>query len=89
MKREDFHYAVSALLLGAILLAGLLGYLQSQYDLRKFVPHRYFAYATLGLTALHVYLNGGKMWRYFRRKFKIKHLFVNKISRRYPPRNDI
>ena len=69
MKSEDFNYVISILLLLAIMITGILGYLQSQFDLRKFVPHRYFAYITLSLAALHVYLNGGKIWRYFRRKF--------------------
>jgi hypothetical protein len=42
----------------------------AQLDLRKFVPHIYFAYITLGLAGVHVFLNAGKIWRYIRRKFK-------------------
>ncbi len=67
MKREDINVIISILLIFAICITGILGYLQSQFEFRKFVPHRYFAYATLGLTALHVYLNWGKLWRGLRR----------------------
>ena len=72
MKREDISYTVSFLLLLSACITGITGYIQSQLDLRKFVPHRYFAYFTLGLAAVHVYLNAGKVWRYIRRKFKRK-----------------
>jgi hypothetical protein len=72
MKREDISYAVSILLLLSACITGITGYIQSQLDLRKFVPHRYFAYVTLGLAAVHVYLNAGKVWRYIRRKLKRK-----------------
>jgi hypothetical protein len=70
MKREDIKYIVSILLCFSICLTGVLGYIQSELELRKFTPHRYFAYATLSLAAVHVTLNGGRIWRYFNRKFK-------------------
>lgn len=70
MKRTDINYIVVVLLLFSIIITGLLGYIQSQLELRKFVPHRYFAYTTLCLTAVHIYLNAGKVWRYLIRKFK-------------------
>ena len=41
-------------------------YVQAELELRKFVPHRYLAYATLILVAIHVYLNGGRLLRYLR-----------------------
>lgn len=68
MKREDIKNIVSILLLISICITGVLGYIQSELELRKFVPHRYFAYATLSLAAVHVILNGGRIWRYLRRK---------------------
>jgi len=70
MKRQDINYAVSFLLLLAVCITGITGYIQSQLELRRFVPHRYFAYITLGLVAVHVYFNVGKLWQYIRRKFK-------------------
>ncbi|MEE9371045.1 MAG: hypothetical protein V3W45_06200 [Sedimentisphaerales bacterium] len=70
MKRQDINYVVSCLLLLAICITGITGYIQSQLELRKFIPHRYFAYITLGLAAVHVYLNAGRLWRYIRSKFK-------------------
>ena len=70
MKREDLKYVVSILLFFSICLTGALGYIQSELELRKFTPHRYFAYATLILAAAHVTLNGSRIWRYLSRKFK-------------------
>jgi hypothetical protein len=70
MKRHDLNYILSSLLLLSIALAGATGYIQSQLDLRKFVPHRYFAYTTLALAAIHVYLHAPQVWHYLRRKLK-------------------
>jgi NhaP-type Na+/H+ or K+/H+ antiporter len=70
MKRVDINYIVSLLLLFSMVITGITGYIQSQLDLRKFVPHIYFAYITMGLAGVHVFLNAGKIWRYIRRKFK-------------------
>lgn len=72
MKRQDIGYIVSVLLLVSICITGTLGYIQSQLELRKFVPHRYFAYTTLSLAAVHLYFNGGRAWRYFRSRFERK-----------------
>ncbi len=72
MKRIDIEYAVSILLFFSVVITGLLGYFQSQLELRKFVPHRYFAYATLSIAAVHVSLNIGKIWKYMRRFVKNK-----------------
>jgi len=72
MKRQDLNYIISGLLLLSATLAGITGYIQSQLDLRKFVPHRYFAYTTLALAAIHVYLHAPQVWHYLRRKLKPK-----------------
>ena len=72
MKRDDVSYTISLLLLLSIGITGITGYIQSQLELRRFIPHRYFAYVTLGLAAVHVYFNAGKLWRYIRRKLKRK-----------------
>ncbi|MCJ7693279.1 MAG: hypothetical protein MUO22_07670 [Sedimentisphaerales bacterium] len=72
MKRQDLNYIISGLLLLSTALAGITGYIQSQLDLRKFVPHRYFAYITLALAAIHVYLHAPQMWHYLQRKLKPK-----------------
>ena len=70
MRRWDFNVIVSILLLFSITITGILGYLQSQLDLRKFLPHRYFAYATLVLVVIHVSLNWKRLWRYIVSKVK-------------------
>ncbi len=72
MKRQDLNYIVSILLLLSITLAGATGYIQARLDLRRFVPHRYFAYITLALAAIHVYLHAPQVWHYLRRKLKPK-----------------
>ena len=72
MKRQDLNYILSGLLLLSIALTGITGYIQSQLDLRKFVPHRYFAYITLALAAIHLYLHAPQIWYYLRRKLKPK-----------------
>ncbi len=72
MKREDFNFTISILLIFSIIITGSLGYIQSELELRKFYPHRYFAYATLCLAAVHLYFNFGKAWKYFRKKLKRK-----------------
>ena len=69
MKREDINYVISLGLLLSISITGATGYIQSQLELRKFVPHRYFAYVTLSLAVVHVCLNAPRVWRYIRRKF--------------------
>ena len=72
MRREDLNYIVSFLLLVSIICTGAIGYLQAVLDLRKFVPHRWFAYTTLSLAAVHVSLNAGKIGRFLKRKFNKK-----------------
>ena len=67
MKRTYLDYAVSILLLISLCVTAVLGYLQSELELRRFVPHRYAAYATLCLAAIHVSLNGSRLWRHIRR----------------------
>ena len=56
MKRHHLDYAVSILLLISLCVTGLLGYVQSELELRRFIPHRYAAYTTLWLAAVHVYV---------------------------------
>ncbi|CAG0943879.1 hypothetical protein BROC_02445 [Candidatus Brocadiaceae bacterium] len=72
MKREDINYIISILLIFSISITGMVGYVQSRLELRRFVPHRYFAYATLILAAIHVFLNWDKLRRYLRRKLTRK-----------------
>jgi len=70
MKRQDINFAVSILLLLAVCITGLTGYIQSQLELRRFIPHRYFAYITLALAAIHLSLNAKKLWLYIYGKFR-------------------
>ena len=70
MKREDIKHIISFLLFFSICITGVLGYIQSELELRKFTPHRYFAYTSLILAAAHVTLNAGRIWNYLSRKIK-------------------
>jgi hypothetical protein len=64
MNRSDVTTVLSILLFISLAITGLLGYLQSELELRKFIPHRYFAYTTLTLAAIHVILHWKKVWRF-------------------------
>ena len=68
MNRADFEVIVSILLILAVCVTGALGYLQSELELRRFVPHRYAAYATLVLTAVHVALKWSRLLHYIRQR---------------------
>ncbi len=72
MKRAHLDAAVSILLLLSLCVTGVLGFLQSELELRRFVPHRYAAYATLFLAVLHIYMKGGDLWRYIWRMARHK-----------------
>ncbi len=77
MKRADFEIIISLLLMVAVCVTGLLGYFQSELELRRFVPHRYAAYTTLILTAVHVSLKWEKIWRYIAGRGKVSRDDVN------------
>ncbi len=70
MNRWDITIVLSILLLISLAITGVLGYLQSELELRKFIPHRYFAYTTLILAAIHVILHWKKLWRYIRKRLR-------------------
>ena len=63
---RTLKYILSLLLLLSIALTGIMGYIQSTLELRRFVPHKYFAYATLILAAVHVALNFKQIVRFLR-----------------------
>ena len=70
MKRRDFNIIISLLLLLSSLITVALGYIQSQLELRNFVPHQYMAYSTLILILIHVFLNWNIVWKYLVKKIK-------------------
>ena len=70
IARKDINFLISLLLMCSIIVTGTLGFIQSEFDLRKFVPHRYAAYTTLFLAAIHLYLNFGALWRYLKQLFR-------------------
>ncbi len=72
MNKADFEIIISLLLILAVCVTGVLGYLQSELELRRFVPHRYAAYTTLVLTAVHVSLKWGRLLRYIRERRKLR-----------------
>jgi hypothetical protein len=68
MNRTDFNYAVSIILLLAVSTTGITGFIQSQLDLHKFIPHTYTCYFTLFMTAVHISLKWSSVWRYLKKK---------------------
>lgn len=73
MKKSDISYIVSAALIILLAFTGITGFIQSQLDLRKFVPHKYAAYTSLVLSALHLYFHWGKLFGYI--KIKLRKIF--------------
>ncbi len=65
MKKRDWRFAISILLLIFLPITAILEFIQAQLELRKFVPHRYFAYITINLAAIHVLLNWKRFLHYF------------------------
>jgi len=66
VTRKDVNYILAITLTVSIIVTGILGYIQSELELRRFFPHRYAAYTTLFLASAHLCLNFGKLWRYIR-----------------------
>ncbi len=65
--RLAINYILSLLLLFSLIMTGTTGYIQSALELRRFVPHKYFAYATLTLATLHVLINFRKIVAFMRK----------------------
>ena len=64
---RTLKHVLSLLLLLSIALTGILGYIQSSLELRRFVPHKYFAYTTLIRAAVHITLNFERIVRWYTR----------------------
>ncbi|OHB98326.1 MAG: hypothetical protein A2W74_02255 [Planctomycetes bacterium RIFCSPLOWO2_12_38_17] len=65
MKRHIDNWASIVLIL-SIIITGTTGYLQSELELRRFVPHKYFAYTTLALAFTHLLFKWKKIVNYFK-----------------------
>ena len=68
MRRTDWSAILSLVLLGSVLVTAGFGLVQSNLDLHKFRLHKYSAYLTLFLAAIHVLLKSGNLWKRLRRK---------------------
>lgn len=64
MIGTKLNYVISALLILAVSFTGATGYLSARLDLNRFLPHKYGAYATLLLVALHLVFNFKKLARF-------------------------
>lgn len=67
MKRHA-DFIVSILLIFSLAITGSTGYIQSELELRKFVPHKYFAYSTLILGFFHLLFKYKKIIHYFKQR---------------------
>jgi DMSO/TMAO reductase YedYZ heme-binding membrane subunit len=67
MKRH-LDSMISILLIFSIAITGSTGYIQSELELRKFVPHKYFAYSTLILGFLHLTFKYKKLLNYLKQR---------------------
>jgi hypothetical protein len=68
MRTSDLNYLVSLLLILFLAATGVAGYIQTRLDLHHFIYHRYLAYGTLFLGAVHLSLNIRKLVRYLIRR---------------------
>jgi hypothetical protein len=71
LQRTDVGFALCFLLFLCIALTGLTGYLQVKLDLHRFVFHKYLAYSTLFLTALHIIIHWKKVKGYVKRLLRL------------------
>lgn len=67
MKRH-IDLIISILLFFSLAITGGTGYIQSELELRKFIPHKYFAYLTLMLAFLHITFKYKRILNYLRQK---------------------
>jgi hypothetical protein len=65
--RLDINFLICVLLFFCIGVTGFTGYLQVRLDLHRFVFHKYFAYASLIFTCLHMLINWKKIKAFIRR----------------------
>lgn len=65
MKRH-IDYIVSIVLMFLVPVTGSLGYIQSELELRKFFPHKYFAYATLLFAFIHLLFKWKRVMNYLK-----------------------
>lgn len=68
MRRRNFSALVSLVLLGSVALTTVFGLVQANLDLHQFQFHKYSAYCTLALMAIHVALNGSNILKWAREK---------------------
>lgn len=65
--RKELKYILSLLLALLLGLTAATGFIQVALDLNRFIFHKYFAYLTVFLTGVHVYLNREAVVSYLRR----------------------
>ena len=68
MTMNDVKYLVSLLLIPFAFATGITGLIQIKLDLHHFIYHRYLAYGTLFLSAVHVSFNFRNLFRYLTRR---------------------
>jgi hypothetical protein len=64
--KRHIDYIVSIILILLVPITGSLGYIQSELELRKFIPHKYFAYTTLLFAFIHILFKWKRVLNYLR-----------------------
>lgn len=67
VRRFNINFLVCVLLFFCIGVTGFTGYLQVRLDLHRFIFHKYFAYASLIFTCLHLLFNWKTIKTYLKR----------------------
>jgi SagB-type dehydrogenase family enzyme len=75
MRKRDLNYLVTFALLIAGGFTASTGLISDAWDLNEFVYHKYSAYLTAGLAALHLWLNGYRLVAYLRNRLALAKVY--------------
>ncbi len=70
MKKPDISFIVCFLLILALAVTGISGFIQVKLDLHRTTIHKFSAYSTLSLSLVHILINFRKFINYAKKAFR-------------------
>ena len=70
MKKPDISFIVCFLLILALVVTGISGFIQVKLDLHRTTIHKFSAYSTLSLSLVHILINFRKFINYVKNAFR-------------------
>ena len=70
MKKPDISFIVCFLLILALVITGISGFIQVKLDLHRTTIHKFSAYSTLSLSLVHILINFRKFINYVKNAFR-------------------